>query len=206
MNKLFEKWKWSRYVVGGIVAVLGLVLLILTCLEWAGINVSVMSFVGYIIAIALLIIAGVLLTIEMVRGIIQKVVPLTTGMLEGVLILGLSAVAFAFPNVFIGFLPVFLGTMLLAIGVIEVISFIFLLIYNKNETMRIAFTIVTAVVCLALGTTSIALYAVSNATIYYIIMIIISALAIYIGVTIILAISALSIMKKGIEKKNDNKE
>ena len=148
MNSLFNKYKWLKYVLGSFIIVIGLLIIILACLEPGSLDkvVNIVLAVGLILMGLFLLVSALLSETHM--GFTPALIT-SAGLIAGgiILLVGKFALKVSLDQKLIVYI-ISLST--LVFGVVALIKSIFLIKYKENKGL-VAIMIIVGIVSLVLG-------------------------------------------------------
>ena len=148
MNTVLEKYKWIKYVLGGFIAALGILIILLACLNFGALE----NAINIVVACGLLIIGLVSLVItiftETHKGfslsLLISAAIITAGI---VLLIGRFGSWFIVDKVFLVYI---LAVLTLVFGVASLFKVVSLIVYKEKKSL-IAIMLLVAIAAITLG-------------------------------------------------------
>ena len=148
MNNILEKYKWIKYVLGGFVAALGILIILLACLNFGALE----NAINIVVATGLLIIGLVSLIItiftETHKGFSLSLLISSAIITAGIILLvARFGVGFTIKNILLVYI---LAVLTLVFGVASLFKVISLIVYKEKKTLIVIMALV-AVAAITLG-------------------------------------------------------
>ena len=148
MNNILEKYKWIKYVLGGFVAALGILIILLACLNFGALE----NAINIVVATGLLIIGLVSLIItiftETHKGFSLSLLISSAIITAGIILLvARFGIGFTIKNILLVYI---LAVLTLVFGVASLFKVISLIVYKEKKTLIVIMALV-AVAAITLG-------------------------------------------------------
>ena len=148
MNTVIEKYKWIKYVLGGFVAALGILIILLACLNFGALE----NAINIVVASGLLILglASLIITIftETHKGFSLSLLISSAIITAGIILLiARFGIGFTIKNVLLVYI---LAVLTLVFGVASLFKVVSLIVYKEKKTLIVLMALV-AVAAITLG-------------------------------------------------------
>ena len=148
MNTVIEKYKWIKYVLGGFVAALGILIILLACLNFGALE----NAINIVVASGLLILGLISLIItiftETHKGFSLSLLISSAIITAGiVLLVARFGVGFTIKNILLVYI---LAILTLVFGVASLFKVVSLIVYKEKKTLIVIMSLV-AVAAITLG-------------------------------------------------------
>ena len=148
MNTVLEKYKWIKYVLGGFIAALGILIILLACLNFGALE----NAINIVIACGLLILGLVSLVItiftETHKGFSLSLLISAAIITAGIILLvARFGIGFTIKNILLVYI---LAVLTLVFGVASLFKVVSLIVYKEKKSL-IAIMLLVAIAAITLG-------------------------------------------------------
>ena len=148
MNTVLEKYKWIKYVLGGFIAALGILIILLACLNFGALE----NAINIVVACGLLILGLVSLVItiftETHKGFSLSLLISAAIITAGIILLvARFGIGFTIKNILLVYI---LAVLTLVFGVASLFKVVSLIVYKEKKSL-IAIMLLVAIAAITLG-------------------------------------------------------
>lgn len=185
MLSIFKKWKWTNYVEGILLGLIGVL-----CIVFSS-NEKFYDVIGYIIA-SVIILNGL-------GGLIFAILFPSYDIFGSICLVALGIWVFFYPSIFVNVLPVVLGIIIMLVGIYKLYIDLFIKRFSISFTSFLT-RIVTSVSLIALG---IIVLCFNGYHLMNIVLILIGVILLYIAILEVIDTVTISLNAKKIKKNID---